>query len=66
MASRTPESIENQCPFHAERSGEVREVGSHAVWSLSSCKPGKLIDIQTLYKLKSTIFLRFWRRAAQR
>ena len=52
MASRTPESIENQCPFHAERSGEVREVGSHAVWSLSSCKPGKLpIDIKILYEL---------------
>lgn len=43
MASRTPEHSENQCPFHAERTGEVREVGGHAVWSLSSCKPGKLI-----------------------
>lgn len=42
MASRTPEHSENQCPFHAERTGEVREVGGHAVWSLSSCKPGKI------------------------
>jgi anaphase-promoting complex subunit 10 len=41
MASKTPEHTENQCPFHAERSGEVREVGAQAVWSLSSCKPGK-------------------------
>ena len=41
MSSKTAESNENQCPFHAERSGEVREVGGHAVWSLSSCKPGK-------------------------
>lgn len=41
MAAKTPEHTENQCPFHAERSGEVREVGGQAVWSLSSCKPGK-------------------------
>ncbi|CRL00379.1 CLUMA_CG013647, isoform A [Clunio marinus] len=40
MSSKSPEHKENQCPFHAERSGEVREVGSQAVWSLSSCKPG--------------------------
>lgn len=43
MSSKTTESNENQCPFHAERSGEVREVGGHAVWSLSSCKPGNLV-----------------------
>jgi hypothetical protein len=40
-AAKTPEHTESQCPFHAERSGEVREVGGQAVWSLSSCKPGK-------------------------
>jgi anaphase-promoting complex subunit 10 len=27
-------------PFQAERSGQVREVGAFATWSLSSCKPG--------------------------
>lgn len=27
-------------PVINERSGNVREVGGHAVWSLSSCKPG--------------------------
>lgn len=42
MSAKTPEHTENQCPFHAERSGEVREVGGQAVWSLSSCKPGEL------------------------
>lgn len=42
MSSKTTENAENQCPFHAERSGEVREVGAQAVWSLSSCKPGNL------------------------
>lgn len=29
-------------PSHEEDSGSVIEVGSQAVWSLSSCKPGKL------------------------
>ncbi|XP_055596630.1 anaphase-promoting complex subunit 10 [Uranotaenia lowii] len=28
------------CPITEERSGNVREVGAQAVWSLSSCKPG--------------------------
>lgn len=28
-------------PATEERAGGVREVGSQAVWSLSSCKPGK-------------------------
>lgn len=27
-------------PEEKERSGKVREVGSQAIWSLSSCKPG--------------------------
>ncbi|CAO1309521.1 unnamed protein product [Diamesa serratosioi] len=38
--AKTPETAETHCPFHSERSGEVREVGGQAVWSLSSCKPG--------------------------
>lgn len=29
-------------PFRDERKGIVREVGNQAIWSLSSCKPGKL------------------------
>lgn len=28
-------------PSNEERLGNVTEVGSQAVWSLSSCKPGK-------------------------
>lgn len=28
-------------PLDLERRGIVREVGNQAVWSLSSCKPGK-------------------------
>ena len=27
-------------PVREERAGKVREVGSQAIWSLSSCKPG--------------------------
>ncbi|XP_035788628.1 anaphase-promoting complex subunit 10 [Anopheles aquasalis] len=34
----------NVCPLTEERSGSVREVGEHAVWSLSSCKPGFGVD----------------------
>lgn len=33
-------SGEEPDPAREERSGRVREVGSQAVWSLSSCKPG--------------------------
>lgn len=29
-------------PSKEERAGTVREVGGQAVWSLSSCKPGKI------------------------
>lgn len=32
-------------PIRDVRAGLVREVGSQAIWSLSSCKPGKLIII---------------------
>ena len=32
--------MEEPDPSREERSGRVREVGSQAVWSLSSCKPG--------------------------
>lgn len=30
-------------PAKVERTGTVREVGNKAIWSLSSCKPGKMI-----------------------
>ncbi|XP_069129656.1 anaphase-promoting complex subunit 10-like [Argopecten irradians] len=30
--------------FKEEREGKLREVGGHAVWSLSSCKPGFGVD----------------------
>lgn len=38
MANRTVGAPD---PLKDEREGKVREVGPQAVWSLSSCKPGK-------------------------
>lgn len=32
---------EEKDPLVNERSGAVREIGKNAIWSLSSCKPGK-------------------------
>lgn len=37
--SKTPPGAD---PKQLERTGTVREIGSQAVWSLSSCKPGQL------------------------
>lgn len=36
--SKTPPGAD---PKQLERTGTVREIGSQAVWSLSSCKPGQ-------------------------
>lgn len=41
-------------PLEDERQGFVREVGNQAVWSLSSCKPGKNID-ELLHKNKENL-----------
>lgn len=38
-ATKTPPGAD---PKQLERTGTVREIGSQAVWSLSSCKPGVL------------------------
>lgn len=35
-----PAATNDEDPLAEERLGYVREVGSQAVWSLSSCKPG--------------------------
>ncbi|XP_063757237.1 anaphase-promoting complex subunit 10-like isoform X1 [Eleginops maclovinus] len=39
--SKTPPGVD---PKQLERTGMVREIGSQAVWSLSSCKPGFGVD----------------------
>ena len=40
-----------------EKAGLLREVGNQAVWSLSSCKPGKIIlNIETYWSLKHVQF----------
>lgn len=36
----TPRTGPDVDPVKNERAGNVREVGSQAIWSLSSCKPG--------------------------
>lgn len=38
--NNTNGAIECLDPNQEERAGKVREVGSQAIWSLSSCKPG--------------------------
>ena len=39
-------------PYKGEREGKLREVGSQAVWSLSSCKPGTHASItRKMYNL---------------
>uniref|UniRef100_A0A9J8ABK9 Anaphase-promoting complex subunit 10 n=1 Tax=Cyprinus carpio carpio TaxID=630221 RepID=A0A9J8ABK9_CYPCA len=40
-ATKTPPGAD---PKQLERTGTVREIGSQAVWSLSSCKPGFGVD----------------------
>lgn len=42
-------------PMKDLRAGIIREVGSQAIWSLSSCKPGKL----TITKCKTINKIRF-------
>lgn len=46
MAAKT---AKEDNPLAEERSGNVREVGNPAVWSLSSCKPGKPIHYIQLH-----------------
>uniref|UniRef100_UPI00358F7319 anaphase-promoting complex subunit 10-like isoform X1 n=1 Tax=Myxine glutinosa TaxID=7769 RepID=UPI00358F7319 len=41
MATKTPAGED---PKKLERTGRVREIGSQAIWSLSSCKPGFGVD----------------------
>ena len=41
MAAEEPVSVPaSKDPLQEEKAGRVREVGSSATWSLSSCKPG--------------------------
>lgn len=38
-------------PVKNERTGNVREVGAQAIWSLSSCKPGTMKVITQIFRL---------------
>lgn len=44
----TKTGVETVDPVREERTGKVREVGSQAIWSLSSCKPGISETVLTL------------------
>jgi len=42
-------------PMKDVRAGIVREVGSQAIWSLSSCKPGKIKIVLQLKELNNLV-----------
>lgn len=67
--SKTPPGAD---PKQLERTGTVREIGSQAVWSLSSCKPGQpqnknsvgcVFDLGVI--LIQLCFSRFWSGSAE-
>ncbi|XP_071451305.1 anaphase-promoting complex subunit 10 [Hetaerina americana] len=47
-------------PFRAEGLGKLREVGSQAIWSLSSCKPGFGVD-----QLRDSCMETYWQSDGQ-
>ncbi|KAK6626249.1 Anaphase-promoting complex subunit 10 [Polyplax serrata] len=47
-------------PLREERAGKVREVGSHAIWSLSSCKPSFGVD-----QLRDNCMETYWQSDGQ-
>ncbi|PBC25727.1 anaphase-promoting complex subunit 10 [Apis cerana] len=47
-------------PIQKELAGRVREVGNHAIWSLSSCKPGFGVD-----QLRDDITETYWQSDGQ-
>lgn len=44
MASTKFEGTQSFDVVKIEKEGQLREVGSQAVWSLSSCKAGKVLQ----------------------
>jgi hypothetical protein len=63
----TKTGVELVDPVREERAGKVREVGSQAIWSLSSCKPGIFeielmlqISVSILVKLNCSLFGSLW------
>ncbi|ALC41070.1 Apc10, partial [Drosophila busckii] len=58
-AAKAP-PINEEDPLAEERMGFVREVGSQAVWSLSSCKPGFGVE-----RLRDNIMDTYWQSDGQ-
>ncbi|EDW10333.1 hypothetical protein AWZ03_002917 [Drosophila navojoa] len=55
-----PAATSDEDPLAEERLGYVREVGSQAVWSLSSCKPGFGVE-----RLRDNIMDTYWQSDGQ-
>lgn len=55
-ATKTPPGAD---PKQLERTGTVREIGSQAVWSLSSCKPGVLTLISIITQVYGLVLATF-------
>ncbi|XP_030558326.1 anaphase-promoting complex subunit 10 [Drosophila novamexicana] len=55
-----PAATSEEDPLAEERLGYVREVGSQAVWSLSSCKPGFGVE-----RLRDNIMDTYWQSDGQ-
>ncbi|EDW85875.1 uncharacterized protein Dwil_GK23298 [Drosophila willistoni] len=53
-------TVNEEDPLSEERLGGVREVGSQAVWSLSSCKPGFGVE-----RLRDNIMDTYWQSDGQ-
>jgi len=53
----TKTGVELVDPIREERAGKVREVGSQAIWSLSSCKPG-IFEIELMLQISVIILVK--------
>jgi hypothetical protein len=53
----TKTGVELVDPIREERAGKVREVGSQAIWSLSSCKPG-IFEIEIMLQISVIILVK--------
>ncbi|KAK0075531.1 hypothetical protein PV326_011507 [Microctonus aethiopoides] len=60
MSNKTSSGGGENDPVQEEFAGRVREVGNHAIWSLSSCKPGFGVD-----QLRDNITETYWQSDGQ-
>ncbi|KAF6213457.1 hypothetical protein GE061_011176 [Apolygus lucorum] len=58
--NKTEDKPETLDPFQSVKSGKLREVGSQAIWTLSSCKPGFGVD-----QLRDELLDTYWQSDGQ-